>query len=86
MIVDWKEQNVQKIKCYTIDLTKTKGSGDVECPKCRIKISPDDETENVYTVLETVTERDCLQTIILQCNRCGAQIHLVGFHFLDETR
>lgn len=48
-------------------------------------MSPEDETEEVYTILEAVTKGDCLERIILQCNRCGSQIHLIGFDFLNET-
>jgi phage terminase large subunit GpA-like protein len=63
-----------------------KGSGEFRCPKCGAEVSPDDETENVYVVLETVMKGDCLERIILQCNKCGAQIHLIGFHFLPTRK
>lgn len=70
---------MQRTKFYTVDLTKTKGSGEFKCPRCGVEVSPDDETENVYTILEAVTKEDCLERIILQCNMCGTQIHLTGF-------
>jgi len=76
---------VQRIKCYTIDLTRIRGSGDIRCPRCRIMISPDDETENAYAILATETKGDRLERIILRCNKCGTQIRLVGFDFLNET-
>jgi len=76
---------LQRIKCYTIDLTRIRGSGDVKCPRCGITISPDDETENAYTILETVTKGASLERIILRCNKCGTQIRLVGFDSLNET-
>ena len=76
---------MQRTKCYTIDLTKIGGRGEFECPKCRIKISPDDTTEKAYTILKTATEADRLERIILQCNKCGSQIRLIGFDFLNET-
>lgn len=74
---------MQRIK-YTIDLAKTKASGEFRCPKCGVEMSPDDETEEYYTILETATKGDCLKKIILQHNRCGSQIHLVGFDSLKE--
>lgn len=77
---------MEQIKFYTIDLTKIKGSGEIKCPRCGVEISPDDETEAVYTILETLTERDCLEKIILQCNKCGSRIHLTGFHVLNQVR
>jgi len=55
----------------------------VKCPKCGIKISPDDKTENAYTILKSVMKGDRLEKIILQCNRCKSQIHLTGFHLLN---
>lgn len=76
---------MQRIWFYTIDLTRISGSGEFRCPKCGTEMSPEDETEEVYTILEAVTKGDCLERIILQCNRCGSQIHLIGFDFLNET-
>lgn len=61
---------MQTIKVYTIDLTKIRGTGEFECPECRVKISPDDETNYVYTILETLKKGDSLEKIILQCNKC----------------
>jgi len=77
---------LQEIKLYTVDLIKLKGGGEFRCPKCGIEISPDDKTEDVYTILETVMKKDYLEKIVLQCNSCGSQIHLVGFHLLSKLR
>ncbi|PIU59240.1 hypothetical protein COS86_05305 [Candidatus Bathyarchaeota archaeon CG07_land_8_20_14_0_80_47_9] len=77
---------MQEIKFFTIDLYKIKGRGEFGCPKCGIKISPDDKTEDAYTILEPVMKGDCLDKIILQCNKCGSQIHLTGFQFLNIIR
>lgn len=52
--------------------------------QCGIKISPDDRSEDVYTVLEPVMKEDQLEKIVLQCNRCGSKIHLIGFHALEK--
>jgi len=75
---------LQEIKLYTVDLIKLKGRGEFRCPKCGIAISQDDKTEDVYTILETVMKKDYLEKIVLQCNSCGSQIHLVGFHLLNK--
>jgi hypothetical protein len=75
---------VQKIRCYRIDLAKTDGSGEFNCPKCGTEMSPDDETEDAYTILDTVMQEDCLHKIIVKCNKCGSQISLVGFGLLKE--
>ena len=49
---------MQRIKCYTIDLTKIDGKGEFRCPRCGVEMSPDDETEDVYTILDTATKED----------------------------
>jgi hypothetical protein len=77
---------LQEIKFFTVDLTKIRGRGEFGCPKCGIEISPDDKTENAYTILEPVMKGDCLEKIILQCNRCESQIQLTGFQFLNIIR
>ena len=76
--------HLKEVDSYTIDLAKTKGKGELRCPKCKIAISPDDETEEVYTVLEPVMKGDCLEKVILQCNKCGSRIHLEGFNCLKN--
>jgi ribosomal protein S27AE len=71
---------MQKIKPYVIDLTRVRGKGNVKCPKCGVEISPDDTSEDAYTILEPVVEEERLERIVLQCNRCGSRISLVGFN------
>jgi hypothetical protein len=67
-------------------LTGIRGIGAFKCPKCGIKISPDDKTEKAYTILKPVMKGDSLEKIILKCNRCQSQIHLTGFQFLNKIR
>jgi ribosomal protein S27AE len=74
---------VQKIKPYVIDLTKVEGRGNVKCPKCGMEISPDDTSEDAYRILEPVVEEDRLERIVLQCNKCGSKISLVGFNAMS---
>jgi len=70
---------MDRSKPYKIDLTRVRGKGNVKCPKCGVEISPDDTSEEVYTVLQPIVNKDCLERIVLQCNRCGSRIDLVGF-------
>ena len=74
---------MQRIESYTIDLTKVKGKGEFTCPKCGTMISPDDRTEDVYTIVEPVVENESLKKLVIKCNSCGSQIHLTGFDLLD---
>ena len=77
---------MQQVKFLTIDLTKIKGKGDFACPKCGINISPDDETEAVFTILEPIVKGEQLHKVILQCNKCKSQIHLIGFQLLKGIK
>lgn len=70
---------VRKSGMYTIDLTKIDGDGAFSCPKCNVIISPDDETEKVYTIIETKVKNDELSQLILMCNQCRSKIKLTGF-------
>lgn len=70
---------VKKSINYTIDLTKIDGDGAFPCPKCGTIISPDDETEEVYQIVETKVKDDELAELVLTCNKCGSTIKLVGF-------
>jgi predicted RNA-binding Zn-ribbon protein involved in translation (DUF1610 family) len=75
---------MEKSKSFVIDLSKIKGSGDFQCPKCGTTISPDDQTEGAYTILKPIVKEDRLQKIVLQCNVCGSRINLTGFHALQK--
>jgi predicted RNA-binding Zn-ribbon protein involved in translation (DUF1610 family) len=74
-----KKAAVKKSSSYTIDLTKIDGDGAFPCPKCGTVISPDDETEETYQILETKVKNDDLEELILSCKKCGTTIKLVGF-------
>jgi hypothetical protein len=63
---------------YEIDLTKTDRTGAFPCPKCGAVISPADESQNVYSIVETKLKGRTLEKLIIQC-KCGSEIHLVGF-------
>jgi predicted RNA-binding Zn-ribbon protein involved in translation (DUF1610 family) len=77
---------LEQTESYTIDLTKTTERGEFRCPKCGIEISPEDYTEDAYTILEMVMNGDCLEKIVLKCNNCGSRVHLTGFHILNQMR
>jgi len=74
-----KKATTKKDVMYTVDLTKIDGDGAFPCPKCGAIISPDDESEEVYTILETKVKDDKLAELILMCKKCGSKIRLVGF-------
>lgn len=77
---------MQILKFYIIDLARIKGSGAFKCPKCGVRISPDDETDNVYAIVETIMNGENLDKITLQCVKCGSQIQLTGFNLLSGIK
>ena len=80
-----KKAAVKKSPTYTIDLTKIDGDGAFPCPKCGTLISPDDETEETYQIVETKVKDDDLEELVLSCKKCGTTIKLTGFLSQPET-
>jgi hypothetical protein len=64
---------------YTIDLTQIEGDGSFPCPKCGTVISPEDETEELYKILDTKVIDDRLAELIVECRSCSSVIKLTGF-------
>jgi DNA-directed RNA polymerase subunit RPC12/RpoP len=75
---------MNQIHAYKIDLTKIDGNGDFFCPKCGSKISPDDETEEVYCILNIYVNKYGLEEVEILCNNCSSHIHLTGFSLLEK--
>jgi DNA-directed RNA polymerase subunit RPC12/RpoP len=69
---------------YKLNLTKMKGSGDFRCPRCGTLISPDDCTEDAYSILETKVNDQSLEELVIRCNKCESQLHLTGFSLLQN--
>ena len=63
----------------TIDLTAIDGDGSFPCPKCGMAISPEDETEENYKIVDTKVFNDELVELVITCGRCGSKIMLTGF-------
>lgn len=80
-----KKATVKKDSIYTIDLTKIDGDGAFACPKCGTLISPDDESEETYHIVETKVKNDELAELLLTCKKCGTTIRLTGFMSQPET-
>jgi len=78
-----KGRQTKQVMVTELDLTKIDGDGDFPCPNCGVIISPEDETEDVYTILEEKVNNDVLEEMLIQCNNCGCQIRLTGFSALE---
>ena len=69
---------------YTVDLTIINGEGDFSCPKCGAVISPDDTTEETYSIVEPKVNGHGLEELVICCINCSSQIHLTGFSLLEK--
>ena len=74
---------MEQLQTYKVDLTTIQGNGDFQCPKCGATISPDDETDEVYCVLEKKYKNNSLDELVIQCQKCRSEIRLTGFSVLD---
>jgi len=74
-----KKTNVKKNMAYVIDLRKIDGDGAFPCPSCGTVISPDDESEEIYQIVDTKVKNDELAELVVICKKCGTKIKLVGF-------
>ena len=65
---------------YQVNLAELQGEGDFQCPNCGVVISPEDETEDVYMILDTKVSGEDLEELVIQCNHCKSKIRLLGFN------
>lgn len=72
-------KKTKQILSYKVDLTKTDKEGAFHCPSCQNSISPDEDSEKDYSILETKVNGKGLEEVVISCNRCGSQINLIGF-------
>ena len=74
-----KKSMSKKTVLYTVDLTQIDGDGSFPCPKCGTLISPEDETEEVYKIVDTKVINDELVELVIMCGECSSNIKLTGF-------
>ena len=73
------------LSVHKVNLSKISGDGEFPCPKCGSAISPDDETEDTYTIVDTVVDyNDSLESLVIKCKKCKTKINLEGFDSLTE--
>jgi len=74
-----KKSMSKKSVPYSIDLTQIEGDGSFPCPKCGTVISPEDESEEVYKIVDTKIINDELVELVIMCGNCRSNIRLTGF-------
>jgi hypothetical protein len=76
---------VKQVLVHKISLIELEGKGDFLCPCCGTKISPNDETEEVYSILEPKVRNNTLESLLIRCNNCSNKILLTGFSALETS-
>ena len=74
---------MKQVLAHKINLIGLEGKGDFLCPCCGTKISPNDETEEVYSILEPKVRNNTLESLLIRCNNCSNKILLNGFSVLE---
>jgi len=69
---------------FQVDLTKIDGDGSFPCPKCASVVSPEDESEKTYRIVNTKVVNDQLVELVIECSHCGSTIRLTGFEAAIE--
>ena len=78
------KKTLGKSELHLIDLTKIDGDGSFPCPKCGSAISPEDESEEAYKIINTKVINDQLVELVVSCTHCGSIIRLTGFEAAIE--
>jgi len=69
-----------EIRSFVIPTVKIIGLSDLDdtasfhCPNCGSRISPDDETEDVYSIIDHISDGN-LQAVMISC-QCSQQVVL----------
>ena len=77
-----KKPQKNEDSAYKINLVTIEGDGSFPCPKCGMTISPEDETDENYTILETKVINEELAELVIVCGKCRSVIVLTGFQAL----
>ncbi|MCW4017892.1 MAG: hypothetical protein NWF00_04330 [Candidatus Bathyarchaeota archaeon] len=77
-----KKAAVNKDNLQTLDLATLDGEGSFPCPTCGTLISPDDESEEVYQIIDTKMAGDELAELVICCGTCKTIIRITGFQQL----
>ena len=76
---------MKPLSALRVDLTKIEGDGEFPCPSCGAMISPDDESEATYEIVDIATKDDgSLEDLTILCKKCRSTILLEGFGALND--
>lgn len=78
------QMTTKQVTAYKVDLSMMDRNGVFRCPECGAKISPDDCSDEVYSILDINVKDYVLEEVVIRCNKCTSHIHLLGFQPLQQ--
>ena len=76
---------MRQVAALKVNLNSIEGDGEFPCPSCRATISPDDDSEKSYKIIDIETLKDgSLKTLTVSCKKCHNTIILEGFELLSN--
>ncbi len=79
-----KKAQLKRSGVYKMDLSQLDDEGTFRCPRCQTAISPDDDSEEVYKIVDTKVVNNQLAELVISCGTCAAQIKLTGLPALES--
>ena len=70
---DDEKADKKNVSEYKIDLATIEEDGSFQCPKCGMSISPEDESEENYKILDTKVVNEELAELIIAAANAEAQ-------------
>jgi ribosomal protein S27AE len=68
-----------KNSAYKIDMASIKEDESFPCPKCGLIISPDDQSDENYQIVDTKVVNDELAELVIVCGKCRSTIKISCF-------
>ena len=68
---------------YPVSFSSLANDGSFNCTKCGIKISPEDETNENYEIIDTEIHDGEIAELIITCGKCGSILKLTGFQQIE---
>jgi hypothetical protein len=68
---------------YTFSFSSLENDGSFICTKCGTKISPEDETNENYEIIDTEIYNGEIAELIITCGKCGSILKLTGFQQIE---
>ena len=77
-------KNQKKVEVeYTINFSSLANDGSFNCTKCGTEVSPEDETNENYEIIDTEIYNGEIAELVITCGKCGSTLKLTGFQQIE---